>query len=97
MMGNLKSINVCIGDIKNNLYFQKHLNDNVKETTITFPKYTKDCYKIAIIKEGIIGFDEFYYLEKDVLTRFDIDRIPQKPEKHRKSLDLGKIQKEFNR
>jgi hypothetical protein len=29
-MGKLKSINVCVGDSKNNLYFQKYIGEQAK-------------------------------------------------------------------
>ena len=38
LVGKLKGINICVGDSKNGLYFQRYIGENAKETTITFPK-----------------------------------------------------------
>jgi hypothetical protein len=40
-VGKLKGINVCVGDSKNCLYFQRFIGENAKETTITFPKASR--------------------------------------------------------
>lgn len=78
LVGKMKGVHLCIGDSKDGLYFHKYMTEQSKETTVDFPK-GGGSYKIGIVKEGVIGFDEFYMLEKETLTRFDINQPETKP------------------
>lgn len=62
LLGRMKGVNVCVGCPKNMLYFQRHLHEQFREVTITFPRNSNETYRIAVLKDGIIGFDEFYSL-----------------------------------
>ncbi len=53
-------MNLCVGDSKNNLYFHRYYGGPAQEIIVTFPKNGTGAYKIGVIKDGIIGFDEFY-------------------------------------
>jgi hypothetical protein len=46
-----------VGDSKNNLYFYRYYGGPAQEIVISFPKNGAGAFKIAIIKDGIIGFD----------------------------------------
>lgn len=71
----MRGITVCVGDSHNNLYYHRYLNDNNKEVVFTFPRSAAEEYKIGIIKDGLIGFDEFYLLKGDNLSKFNIEQI----------------------
>lgn len=58
-----------VGDKDNNLYDNKYLSQKRTEANFTFPKNNVQEYKIAIVKEGIVGFDEFYKFKGDRLLK----------------------------
>lgn len=71
-------MNLCIGDSKNNLYFHKYYGGTAQEIMVTFPKNGNGPYKIGIIKDGIIGFDEYYIFEKGTIVKSIIDAKDKK-------------------
>ena len=73
LVGKMKGVYLCIGDARDGLYFHKFISEQSKETIVDFPK-GGGSYKIGIVKEGVIGFDEFYTLEKETLVRSNIDQ-----------------------
>lgn len=89
----LKGSTFCVGDSSNHLYHYKYLNQNVTETEVFFPKGNQQEYKIAVVKDGIVGFDEFYKLKGDKLTKYDPDQVELRLSAgNRKSLEHPKNQ-----
>lgn len=69
-----KGATICVGDASNSLYYYKYMNQNCKEIQIHFGKIGALEYKIGIVKDGIIGFDEFYRLRADQLIKIDPEK-----------------------
>lgn len=92
-----KGATICVGDINSHLYHYKYLNQNYIESEVFFPKGTMQEFKIAIVKDGIVGFDEFYKLKGDRLIKYDPDQLDLKMSTgNRKSLDHPKNQPELS-
>ena len=89
LLGKMKGVNVCVGCPKNTLYFQRHLHEQFREVTITFPRNSNETYRIAVLKDGIIGFDDFYVLYGTSLTAELVEKSDEK-QKQRRSVDLMK-------
>lgn len=70
-----KGATVCVGDHSNSLYDQKYMNQNKTEVLFHFPKSSPHEYKIGIVKEGIVGFDEFYKLKGDKLIKSEVEEM----------------------
>ena len=90
-----KGATVCIGDHNNTLYDHIYLNDSKTEASFYFPK-NNNQYKVAIVKDGIVGFDEFYRLKGDRLLKADIDQQDVKAGGHRRSADPIKNQPQLS-
>lgn len=73
----MKGVNICVGCPKNSLYFQRHMHEQFREVVITFPR-NRETYLIAVIKDGIIGFDELYALTGSILTAEKVDKPEEK-------------------
>ena len=87
---------VCIGDHFNNLYDYKYINEKKTEAVFYFPKNNPHEYKLAIVKEGIVGFDEFYRLRGDKLMKTDIDEHDVNAKKNRRSAEPIQNQPELS-
>jgi hypothetical protein len=66
---------VIVGDSKNSLYHYRYMNQNTQEITVAFTNKTLDKYTIALIKDGIIGFDEFYSIQNDTLEKISLNPL----------------------
>lgn len=89
LLGKMKGANVCVGCPKSTLYFQRHLHDQFREVTITFPRNANETYRIAVLKDGIIGFDEFYALNGSTLAPEVVEK-PEEKHKQRRSVETVK-------
>ncbi len=53
------------------------MHEQFREVVITFPR-NRETYLIAVIKDGIIGFDELYALTGSILTAEKVDKPEEK-------------------
>ena len=94
-IGKLKGISICVGDSKDQLYYKRYISESSRELLIDFPKGHKNEYKVGLIKDGIIGFDEFYLMIGKEIEPFNLEQIGLKPPpKARKSAEPRKNERE---
>ena len=70
---NLKSINIIV-EHHNAIYHSGWLNSNNLEFSVYLKNTQSQKYFIAVVKDGYVGFDEFYWLEGGVLKKTDLKR-----------------------
>jgi hypothetical protein len=82
---------MCVGDQNNFLYHYRHMNANYTEISVNFPNNSQE-YKVGIIKEGIVGFDEFYKLKGERMVKYDPEQQDLRASGNRKSVEVTKNQ-----